>query len=231
VSVAFAAVWLTAPRAGPGLPELAPTASTGDAPAGTHARTPPSPFASAPQDEASPPAGTRRDGAIPAHRAASDEPVPPLGSAPAAHSGRLLVPVAGVRPEELVDTYSQARSGGRRHDAIDIPAPRGTRVLAAAGGSVLKLFRSEQGGITLYQLGTDRRTVYYYAHLDRYAPSIAEGMPLRQGETIGYVGDTGNAGAGNYHLHFEVSTTRDPTQYWGGTPANPYPLLVGAGPR
>jgi peptidoglycan LD-endopeptidase LytH len=139
----------------------------------------------------------------------------------------LLIPVAGVRPEDLVDTYTHARSDGRRHDAIDIAAPRNTPVLAVAEGTVLKLFQSEQGGITLYQLDPDQRTVYYYAHLDRYAPAIAEGMRLWQGDVIGFVGDTGNAGAGDYHLHFEITTTEDPTQYWGGTPTNPYPLLRG----
>jgi peptidoglycan LD-endopeptidase LytH len=143
-------------------------------------------------------------------------------------AGALLIPVAGVRPEALVDTYTQARSAGRSHDAIDIAAPRGTPVVAAAAGTVLKLFLSEQGGITLYQLGTDGRTIYYYAHLDRYAPGIAEGMRVQQGDTLGFVGDTGNSGAGNYHLHFEISTTLDPAQYWGGAPVNPYPLLRGA---
>lgn len=148
------------------------------------------------------------------------------GDPPLASPKLLLIPVAGVGPDELVDTYSDARSEGRRHDAIDIMAPHGTPVLAAAQGTVLKLFESEQGGIALYQIDPDQRTLYYYAHLDRYASFIVEGLRLRQGETIGYVGDTGNAGAGNYHLHFEVSTTRDPKQYWGGTPTNPYPLLA-----
>jgi peptidoglycan LD-endopeptidase LytH len=137
----------------------------------------------------------------------------------------LIVPVAGVRRDQLVDTYSQARSGGRSHDAIDIIAPRGTPVVAAAAGSVLKLFQSVQGGTTLYQLDPDRRTIYYYAHLDRYAPDIVEGMQLQQGQTLGYVGNTGNSGAGNYHLHFEITTTLDPKQYWGGVASNPYPRL------
>jgi peptidoglycan LD-endopeptidase LytH len=139
----------------------------------------------------------------------------------------LLVPVSGVLPKDLVDTYTHARSEGRSHDAIDIVAPRGTPVVAVAEGTVLKLFQSEQGGITLYQLDPDQRTLYYYAHLDRYASGIGEGMRLRRGDPIGYVGDTGNAGAGNYHLHFEISTTADPAQYWGGIPMNPYPLLGG----
>jgi murein DD-endopeptidase MepM/ murein hydrolase activator NlpD len=147
---------------------------------------------------------------------------PPAQKSPA--SG-LVIPVAGVRPRDLVDTYEQSRSQGRRHDAIDIAAARGTPVLAVAPGSVAKLFVSERGGIALYQLAPDKHTIYYYAHMDRYADGITDGKSLQQGDVIGYVGDTGNAGAGNYHLHFSISTIADPKQYWGGTPQNPYPLL------
>ncbi len=156
----------------------------------------------------------------------ADVPAAPLPS-PAEPSGTLglLIPVQGVEAASLVDTYEQARGQGRRHDAIDIMAPRGTPVLAVADGVVMKLFRSVRGGTTLYELAPDRRTIYYYAHLDRYAPGIAEGQPLRRGQVLGYVGDTGDAVPGNYHLHFEVSTTADPRRYWGGTPENPYPLL------
>jgi len=138
---------------------------------------------------------------------------------------KLLIPVQGVEAASLVDTYEDARGEGRRHDAIDIMAPRGTPVLAASDGVVMKLFQSDLGGTTLYQLAPDRRTIFYYAHLDGYAAGIAEGQALRRGEVIGYVGDTGVPEPGNYHLHFEVSTTLDPTQYWGGVPQNPYPLL------
>jgi murein DD-endopeptidase MepM/ murein hydrolase activator NlpD len=137
----------------------------------------------------------------------------------------LLIPVQGVGASSLVDTYEQSRGQGRRHDAIDIMAARGTPVLAVADGMVMKLFQSERGGITLYELAPDRRTIYYYAHLDRYANGIAEGQPLRRGQVLGYVGNTGDAGPGNYHLHFDVSTTADPRKYWGGVPENPYPLL------
>jgi murein DD-endopeptidase MepM/ murein hydrolase activator NlpD len=150
---------------------------------------------------------------------------PPPGGPSAEVPGRLLVPVQGIRPEQLVDTYNAARSQGRRHDAIDIMAKRGTPVLATASGVVLKLFQSVRGGTALYELASDRRTIYYYAHLDRYGPGLAEGRALRQGDLVGYVGNTGNAGAGNYHLHFEISTTDDPKRYWAGTPQNPYPLL------
>lgn len=146
-------------------------------------------------------------------------------------SNTFLIPVAGVRPEDLVDTFADARSGGRVHDAIDIHAPRGTPVLATADGTLVKLFDSEMGGLAIYQLDPDQRTIYYYAHLDRYAPGVREGMRLRQGDTIGHVGDTGNAQPGNYHLHFEINTTPDPERYWGGTPINPYPWLAGGGSR
>jgi len=138
---------------------------------------------------------------------------------------RLLVPVAGVRRTDLVDSYREARGQGRRHRAIDIHAPRGTPVIAAADGTIVRLFESVPGGTTLYKLDPDERTIYYYAHLDGYAPGIAEVQEISQGDTIGFVGDTGNAQPGDYHLHFSVSTTEDPARWWGGTPTNPYPLL------
>ena len=137
----------------------------------------------------------------------------------------LIVPVAGVRPDQLIDTFGDARSEGRVHDAIDIPAPAGTPVLAAADGEIIKLFPSERGGTTIYQLSTDKKLVFYYAHLQRYAEGIAVGNRVHQGDVIAYVGDSGNAGAGNYHLHFSISVVADPKRYWEGTNINPYPLL------
>jgi murein DD-endopeptidase MepM/ murein hydrolase activator NlpD len=140
-------------------------------------------------------------------------------------SARLIIPVAGVQPEQLRDTFSEARSEGRVHDAIDILAPRGTPVIAAADGPIVKLFHSERGGTTIYQLSTDGKFVYYYAHLERYAESLAEGHFAKQGETIAYVGDTGNAGPGNYHLHFSIAEISNPKDFWHGVNINPYPLL------
>jgi peptidoglycan LD-endopeptidase LytH len=137
----------------------------------------------------------------------------------------LIIPVAGVKPDQLVDTYNDARSEGRVHDAIDIMAPKDTPVLAAADGKIIKLFQSERGGTTIYQLSRDEKMIFYYAHLARYADNLAEGSVVRQGETIAYVGDTGNAGVGNYHLHFSIALTTDPKRYWEGTNINPYPLL------
>jgi murein DD-endopeptidase MepM/ murein hydrolase activator NlpD len=137
----------------------------------------------------------------------------------------LIIPVAGVKPEQLIDTFDDARSEGRVHDAIDIPAPAETPVLAAADGKILKLFHSDRGGTTIYQLSVDQKLVYYYAHLSHYADGLAEGDLVRQGQLIAYVGDTGNAGAGNYHLHFSIAAVSDPKRYWEGTNINPYPLL------
>jgi peptidoglycan LD-endopeptidase LytH len=138
---------------------------------------------------------------------------------------KLIVPVLGVKPEQLLDTFADARSEGRVHDAIDIPAPAGTAVLAATDGEIVKLFQSERGGTTIYQLSTDRKLIFYYAHLQRYAGGLAVGKIAKQGEVIAYVGDTGNAGAGNFHLHFSISIVTDPKRYWEGTNINPYPLL------
>ena len=145
----------------------------------------------------------------------------PEGAAP----NNLIIPVAGVQPEQLRDTFSESRAEGRVHDAIDIAAPLGTPVLAAADGNIVKLFQSERGGTTIYQLSTDQRFVYYYAHLDRYVEGLTEGHFAKQGETIAFVGNSGNAGPGNYHLHFSIALISDPKNYWQGVNINPYPLL------
>lgn len=137
----------------------------------------------------------------------------------------LVIPVAGVKPNQLVDTFADSRSEGRVHDAIDILAPAGTPVVAVADGQIIKLFQSERGGTTIYQASVDRKLIFYYAHLERYADGLVNEKFVKQGETIGYVGDTGNAGAGNFHLHFSVAIVADPKRYWEGTNINPYPLL------
>jgi murein DD-endopeptidase MepM/ murein hydrolase activator NlpD len=139
---------------------------------------------------------------------------------------RLLLPVQGVRAEELRDTFTDSRNEGRVHDAIDIMAPRNAPVVAAADGRVVKLFRSVKGGITLYQLAAaDEHIVLYYAHLERYADGLSEGHFARRGETLAYVGDTGNASPGNTHLHFQLYRVTDPKHFWSGDNINPYPLL------
>ncbi|MGZ8421207.1 MAG: M23 family metallopeptidase [Allosphingosinicella sp.] len=141
----------------------------------------------------------------------------------------VAVPVAGVMAEELQDTYTQSRSGGARiHNAIDIMAPHGTPVIAAAPGRVEKLFDSKGGGgITAYVRSPDGRWVFYYAHLQAYAPGLREGQSVKQGDAIGTVGSTGNANPAGPHLHFAINKMAQGEKWSDGTPINPYPLLAG----
>jgi len=141
----------------------------------------------------------------------------------------LAIPVVGVKPEQLVDTYTQARAGGARsHDAIDIMAPLGTPVIAAAPGKVEKLFFSQGGGgITAYVRSNDGRWSYYYAHLSAYAPGLWEGQRVARGSPIGTVGATGNANPAGPHLHFAILRMNPGERWWQGTAINPYPLLAG----
>ena len=144
----------------------------------------------------------------------------------------LAIPVAGIKPEQLLDTYTQARAGGRRvHDAIDIMAANGTPVLAAAPGTVEKLFYSKGGGgITTYVRSDDKRWIYYYAHLDEYAPGLQEGQRVERGTRIGTVGSTGNASPSGPHLHFAIHRMEPGEDWHDGSPVNPYPLLAGKQP-
>ena len=138
----------------------------------------------------------------------------------------LMVPVQGVRAEKIPDTFGDARGSARRHNALDIMAPRGTPVLAADDGRVLKMHRNSLGGITIYALDPESRFVYYYAHLDRYREGLVEGAPLAKGEVIGYVGTTGNAPPNMPHLHFQVMRLTTERRYWDGVPVNPKPFFV-----
>jgi len=138
----------------------------------------------------------------------------------------LLIPVRGLGAAQLHDTYSEARSGGRVHDAIDIHAPRGTPVLAVTDGVIRKLHSGALGGLSLYQMDDDGVTRYYYAHMDHYADGMAEGRRVRRGDVIGYVGDTGNAQKGDYHLHFSIALLDDASRWWEGRNVNPYEVLA-----
>lgn len=161
-------------------------------------------------------------------------PSPKATTAPASFTptpGGLIIPVAGVTADKLVDTYTQSRSAGRVHEAIDIMAPAGTPVLAAVDGPLVKLFTSALGGLTIYQFDRDAHRVYYYAHLQSYAPGISEGQVLRQGQLIGYVGSSGDANPAAPHLHFSVGDLTDEKKWWKSTVTNPYPLLVNAPTR
>jgi peptidoglycan LD-endopeptidase LytH len=154
------------------------------------------------------------------------ETTPTVAVVPDRSSKGLIVPVAGVTADKLRDTFNDGRSGGRKHDAIDIEAPVGTPVLAAADGKIVKFHDSVAGGITIYQSSVDGKFMYYYAHLQRRADDLREGDSVTQGRVIGYVGDSGNATPGNYHLHFSISAVADPKRFWEGTYIDPYPLLL-----
>lgn len=139
----------------------------------------------------------------------------------------LAIPVVGIKPAQLVDTFDAARSGGRIHDAIDIMAGEGTPVIAAAPGQIEKLFNSVRGGNTIYIRSPDRKWIYYYAHLNRYAPGLAEGEQVQRGQVIAFVGHTGDASATGPHLHFAINQMGPGDGWWNGQPINPYPLLAG----
>jgi murein DD-endopeptidase MepM/ murein hydrolase activator NlpD len=170
----------------------------------------------------------------------NDAPVPPGDSTVPGISGPLavneadlaylrtkdlLIPVAGVSAGQLHDSFYDSRSEGRIHQALDIMAAQGTPVLASAGGKV-RLYTSDRGGNMIYVTDSSGLYIYYYAHLQRYADGLFEGKQVARGEVIGYVGDTGNAGAGNFHLHFGIAKVTSPGRWSGGEPINPYPLLT-----
>jgi murein DD-endopeptidase MepM/ murein hydrolase activator NlpD len=156
------------------------------------------------------------------------EALPPDPSAPVSGNPSLLIPVEGVAIDALTDTFTQSRAqGARPHDAIDIMAARGAVVLAAADGRIEKLFWSGEGGRTIYERSPDGRRIYYYAHLDGYAPGLREGQTVRRGQRIAIVGSTGNADPSAPHLHFAVHVAQPGEPWHGGRPVNPYPLLTG----
>jgi hypothetical protein len=167
-----------------------------------------------------------------APRATSSSPATPTGTASNttasnAAIGALIVPVRGIEPTQLRDTYDEQRGGGSRtHEALDIPAPRGTPVLSATGGRVLKLFDSKAGGKMVYAADSSERFILMYAHLDSYANGLAEGQPLTRGQVLGAVGTTGNAPPNLPHLHFAIARSNDVKVWWKGMPVNPYPMLV-----
>ena len=142
----------------------------------------------------------------------------------------LTLPVAGVKPSQIMDTFNDER-GGRQHLATDIMAPRGTPVVAVEDGVIKKLFLSKPGGMTIYEFDYSETYCYYYAHLDGYEPRLKEGMHVKQGQVIGYVGSTGNAPPNSPHLHFGISVIGPDKKWWGGTPVNPYPVLMESAKR
>jgi murein DD-endopeptidase MepM/ murein hydrolase activator NlpD len=149
---------------------------------------------------------------------------PPVTRAQSPETTSLGMPIGGTDPHTLRSNFSEMR-GGHAHEALDIMSPRGTPVLAVAEGNVVKLFTSKQGGLTVYQFDDSRTWCYYYAHLDRYAADLKEGMLLRKGEVLGYVGSTGDASPDAPHLHFAVFRLGPEKNWWQGTAVDPLPLL------
>jgi len=153
----------------------------------------------------------------------------PTASPAGAQPSGLVIPVAGVAADKLSDNFKDTR-GGHRHGALDIMAPRGTKVLAAAAGTVEKLFQSVPGGNTNYVRSPDRTTIYYYAHLDHYANGLMEGQSVAPGQVIAAVGSTGDASVEAPHLHFEIMRTTPQARWYDpATDVDPYPLLTGKG--
>jgi murein DD-endopeptidase MepM/ murein hydrolase activator NlpD len=153
----------------------------------------------------------------------------PADATAVAHLNSLLFPVANRDSARLADSFEDDRDGGaRKHRAIDIMAPKGTPVLAVADGRVLRLANTSKGGISLYSADLEEQFVYYYAHLDRYHPAAYAGRPVLRGDTLGYVGTTGNAAGTAPHLHFQLMRMPADRKYWNGEPINPYPLLRAA---
>ncbi len=137
----------------------------------------------------------------------------------------LQMPVAGADIFTVHDSFDDGRDGGRVHHAIDILAPRGTPVLAADDGRLLRLSTNALGGITIYEVDSNGRMVYYYAHLDHYRDSLAAGMTVAKGDTLGFVGTTGNAPKNTPHLHFQIMRMPTDGKYWIGDPIDPWPIL------
>jgi murein DD-endopeptidase MepM/ murein hydrolase activator NlpD len=137
----------------------------------------------------------------------------------------LLVPVEGVVSAQLNRDFSDPRGGSRRHEALDILAPRHTPVRAVEAGTIARLFYSKAGGITVYQFDPTSTFCYYYAHLERYADGLREGASVGKGQIIGYVGTSGNAPKNTPHLHFAIFRLTEEKRWWEGTPIDPYDVL------
>ena len=141
---------------------------------------------------------------------------------------RLIVPVAGADMSKVADTFNDGRDGGERtHHAIDILAPRGTPILSADDGTILRMSSNNLGGITMYTIDPNHRLVYYYAHMDHYNDAMSPGRAVVKGDTLGYVGTTGNAPKDTPHLHFQVMRWPVDGKYWNGEPLDPYEALGG----
>jgi murein DD-endopeptidase MepM/ murein hydrolase activator NlpD len=162
----------------------------------------------------------------PSEAASESAVIGPASSSAAGLEDRdLEMPVEGVQPESLTRQFVDPRGSSRRHEAIDILAPRNTPVKAVEDGTIARLFHSRAGGITIYQFDPSQQFCYYYAHLSRYAPNLKEGERVRKGQVIGYVGTSGNAPKATPHLHFAIFRLTAEKRWWEGTPIDPYDVL------
>lgn len=137
----------------------------------------------------------------------------------------LIIPVAGVTAKDLIDSFDDARSGKRHHNALDIMAKRNTPVLAAVSGTVLQVHNSVAGGLSIYMSDPTSRFVMMYGHLDSYKPGLAAGQSVKKGDLLGFVGSTGNANPLAPHLHFQITRNDNMKEWWKGTPINPFPVF------
>jgi murein DD-endopeptidase MepM/ murein hydrolase activator NlpD len=133
----------------------------------------------------------------------------------------LLFPIERFDPERVKNSFNETR-GDQLHEAVDIPAPRNTPIMAVEDGTIAKLFLSETGGNTIYQFGPYRRFIYYYAHLEKYADGLRDGASVKRGQVIGYVGTSGDAPENTPHLHFSISMPEADKKWWQTAPLNPY---------
>ena len=136
-------------------------------------------------------------------------------------------PIRGLALANLRDTFEEIHSG-KRHEAIDIPEPRGTPVRAVVSGTISKLFLSKAGGKTIYEFDEMGEYCYYYAHLEGYVNEMREGVRIKRGDVIGFVGSTGNADSRTPHLHFAIFELGPEKLWWKGKAIDPYPGLVAA---
>ncbi len=142
-------------------------------------------------------------------------------------SRQIIVPVAGADMARVEDSFNEPRDGDRVHRAIDILAPRGTPILAADDGRIMRMTTSTLGGISMYTVDPEQRIVYYYAHMDHYNEAMAPGKTIAKGDTLGFVGTTGNAPKNTPHLHFQVMRWPADGKYWNGEPIDPFNFLGG----
>ncbi|HEX6903713.1 MAG TPA: M23 family metallopeptidase [Thermoanaerobaculia bacterium] len=192
-----------------GAGDVPPASAPKPAPVEVKPAEPPAAPPPLPEEATTPPPGT-------------PAPVPPASLPEDLGRRHLVVPVQGIQPGELLNTFDDSRSAGRVHEAIDIMAPRNTPVVAVEGGRIAKLFTSDLGGLTIYQFDPTETYSYYYAHLERYASGIQEGARVSPGQVIGYVGSSGNAAEDNPHLHFAIFKLNEQKNWWEGAPINPF---------